>query len=320
MVPASVCQLTDDSFNKITGHDFNMAFVPYSTESVEIGNIYINDLGVLDTNYVPRNKKLLTFPYRYILINNNAGSSMAYHYELFNTEQKVFKIFGCISVGCSIKIFPYSYGVKNPDGSLINFKSYMYGLDAGKLPTCSWFNDPYTNWLTQNSVNNAIDIGKGSLKIVGGAIASTVNPILGTLLMANGAVDIADNMKERYEHSLAPITGQGGVNQGDLMFSEKKAFEYHRMTIKREYAIAIDDYFDKYGYKTNKIKLPNQTGRSYWNFVQIGSSEDIGYSTNNTRSVPANSMLTINNIYRNGVTIWHNHDNLGDYSLNNTII
>ena len=37
-------------------------------------------------------------------------------------------------------------------------------------------------------------------------------------------MDIIDNMKERYDHSLAPITGQGGVNQGDLMFAEKAVF------------------------------------------------------------------------------------------------
>ena len=319
MVPKAICDIQESDFYKPSGHDFYMAFIPYSTESKEVGSLYITDGGVLDTNYVPRNKKLLTFPYRYILINNNAGSSMDYHYELFNSTQKVFKIFGAISIGCNIKIFPYGYNTKNSE-VVMNNKNYLYGLDGGKLPTCSWYNDPYTNWLTQNSVNNAIDIGKGVAKIIGGTIATAVNPVVGTLLIANGGMDIIDNMKERYDHSLAPITGQGGVNQGDLMFAEKKAFEYHMMSIKREYAIAIDNYFDKYGYNTNRIKFPNQTGRRYWNYVQIGKSEDIGYSTNNTRSVPANSMLTINNIYRNGVTIWHNHDNLGDYSLNNTII
>ena len=29
--------------------------------------------------------------------------------------------------------------------------------------------------------------------------------------------------------------------------------------------------------------------------------------------------IGINNIARKGTTIWHNHNNLGDFSLNNTI-
>ena len=92
------------------------------------------------------------------------------------------------------------------------------------------------------------------------------------------------------------------------------------MSIQEQYARVIDDYFDKYGYKTNLCKIPNQTGRRYWNYVQISASEDIGYSTNTTRSVPAGSMNIINNIYRNGVTIWHSHENLGDYLLTNDIL
>lgn len=31
-------------------------------------------------------------------------------------------------------------------------------------------------------------------------------------------------------------------------------------------------------------------------------------------------MNTINNTCRRSVTIWHNHENVGNYSLNNTIV
>ena len=89
------------------------------------------------------------------------------------------------------------------------------------------------------------------------------------------------------------------------------------MSIKQEFARIIDDYFDRLGYKVNRLKLPNQTGRTYWNYVQIGDRECIGYSNNESLSVPPNAMTTINNIYRHGVTIWHSHSNLGNYSLNN---
>ena len=67
------------------------------------------------------------------------------------------------------------------------------------------------------------------------------------------------------------------------------------------------------------IQVPNQTGRPYYNYVQIANDSDIGYPSSNLYGIPADDMDEINNIYRRGVTIWHNHANLGDYSLDNTI-
>lgn len=61
--------------------------------------------------------------------------------------------------------------------------------------------------------------------------------------------------------------------------------------------------------------MPNITGRMYWNYVEIGANEEIGYG-----EVPGKFMDTINNACRRGVTIWHNHANVGNYNLNNTIV
>ena len=77
----------------------------------------------------------------------------------------------------------------------------------------------------------------------------------------------------------------------------------------------IDDYFTKYGYKILRITTPNITGRTYWNYVQIGEREEIG-----TGEVPTKYMDEINNTCRKGVTIWHNHANVGNFALNNTIV
>ena len=69
----------------------------------------------------------------------------------------------------------------------------------------------------------------------------------------------------------------------------------------------------------NRLKVPNQTGRAYWNFVKIADGEEIAMP-NKPISVPAKSIDVINNIYRNGVTIWHDHQYIGDFSQNNAII
>lgn len=288
--------------------------IPFNNQPIEIQDkIYpLSTIG----NYTPRNKKLLTYPYVAVNVSNGQGGNAVYQQELFtldNNGRMRFQIEACITPGCSIRLYPIYY-----KGEAI---PYDESLTLGKYPTLNWTGDPYTNWLTQNSVNNTIDVGTGFLKMVGGTIAMPFNPLVGVSLMGSGIMDIGSSVKTMYEHSLIPPTAKGNINSGDIMTANlENTFHYYNMSIKEEYARVLDDYFDKYGYKTNRCKIPNQIGRTYWNFVQIGSSEDIGYSTNNTRSVPASSMLIINNIYRNGVTIWHSHDNLGDYSLNNSII
>ena len=87
------------------------------------------------------------------------------------------------------------------------------------------------------------------------------------------------------------------------------------MRVKNEYIKIIDEYFTKFGYKINRVKQPNISGRSIFNYVEIEASADIGYG-----EVPSKAMEVINGACRSGVTIWHNHSNIGNYSMNNTII
>lgn len=55
------------------GESFECGWVPYTENAVEIKALSITNNKVLDVDYVPRNNKLLCFPYRYLLITNNAG-------------------------------------------------------------------------------------------------------------------------------------------------------------------------------------------------------------------------------------------------------
>ena len=87
------------------------------------------------------------------------------------------------------------------------------------------------------------------------------------------------------------------------------------MSIKSEYAVVIDEYFSMFGYKVNRLKTPNITGRRYFNYVQVGSSDDVA-----SGSIPQKYMKEINDAFRKGITIWHDHSKIGDYSVSNTIV
>ena len=170
-----------------------------------MGGFRIGDSHILDQDYVPKNNKLLCYPYRCILVNNNAGSSMEYRYEWFynkltinNYETCIFNVYGVMSPGCSIKLYPQDY---NKNDNMQN-NIWMYGLDGGKLPTCSWFNDGYTNWLTQNAVNMP-------LQALGNVTNAASSLITGNLSgAASGLAGVFGQVGEIYSHSLEPKTGK----------------------------------------------------------------------------------------------------------------
>lgn len=260
----------------------------------------------LDT-YVPKNNKMFTFPFCYLMASNNNGSNAIYKYELFSGNICDFRYIGTLCPGMSIRLQPLNY-----NNQAVNNEE---GLNLGKLPICSWNTDIYTNWVTQQGVNVGLSVASGLLSTAVGAV--TGNPIA----MAGGLLSVAGSVSQVYQHSLVPPQAEGNTNNGDVMFSSGNcSITLYQMSIRREYARVCDDFLTKYGYKINRIKTPNLTGRTYWNYVQIGDTENIGYPMISNKSTPAKSMEIINNIFRNGVTIWHNHANLGNYALNNTIV
>ena len=293
-----------------------------SASTANLPAVSVNRPTNLD-GYVPRNNKLFTGEFCYLLVSNNAGSDAIYRFEDWRDLQTgvslnaaSFSGYGSLSQGCSIRLVPDPYYKATPGTpSYSSIKSVdKYGLTAGKLPICSWNSDYYTNWCTQNAVN----IGLNNINTAVGTISSLAQGdiIGGAMSLING---IGQNVAKQYQADMVPNQAKGNTNTGDYSFSHNLQFTLTAMTVRAEYAKIIDDWFDLFGYKTSRLKIPNQTGRQYWNFVQIAEGESIGFTTD-TISVPSASMDIINTAYQRGVTIWHNHDNIGDYSLNNTIV
>lgn len=242
--------------------------------------------------YTPKNNKLFVYPFRYINLSNNNGISNILQYEYFGNYN--FAVEGVVCPGGSIRCFPKNYkGIADNQNE---------GITCGKFPTCAWTSDAFTNWMTSNAVN----LGMG---IIGDVIE------LGTGNFAGAGASIGNQVAQIYQHSLVPPTVKGNTNSGDVVTSSgDNTFLFYHMSIKEEFARIIDDYFTRFGYKVNSLKVPNITGRTYWNYVEIGAGEDIAFGT-----LPIDAMEDINNIFRRGTTIWHNHDNIGNFSLDNTL-
>lgn len=264
--------------------------------------------------YTPINKKLLCYPYNYLLETNNNGSSTILYYEKFSTSNCQFSIGGCATIGCSIISIPQNYKGNTPNETEM--------LIAGKFPTCNWSEDPYTNWLTLNGVNiggmtlNATEAGYaygGLTTALGLASIMAGNPYgVGSVFTGVGA--IMNTMQESYRHSLIPDSFKGNINGGDyITASGRNGFYFYKMSITQEYARIIDKYFSMYGYKVNDVKTPNITGRTNWNYVKTIGCNIIG-------NIPQDDMQKMKDIFDKGITLWHNPSTFLDYSQSNAIV
>lgn len=293
-----------------SGGDINQIFIApdwivggtIGAHLIEPTNVPKRDYGAVPEitqldGYTPKNKKLLTYPYCFDKLTNMQGQESILHQELWadstqdGTTGKILEITACLTAGCSVRAFPHYYAGESlaPD----------YGISGAKYPQLNWKTDSYINWLTQQGVNEVTQTAEDTI----------INP--GSVLN-----DISNLLVSNYKAYKTPPQVKGNINCGDVMFARGLCTIYIlSFTIRREFAKQIDDYFSRFGYKINETKIPNIYGRSNFNFVEIGKDECIGYG-----DVPSKYMEQINDICRQGVTIWHNHENLGNYAVNNGII
>ena len=286
--------------------------------------------------YTPKNKKVLSFPFCYFNISNNSGSSLPYRYEDFQSNIS-FTVEGTFGVSGSTKAIPQNY-LNIGSGNALD-----YSVTGAKFPVCSWASDSYTNWLTQNAVNmdmqwqttmlhglaesgtSALEgaVGGAMLGAMSGGVGAIPGAIIGALGAGAGtAASIPSSLISvaREQHlaktqaNMVPDQVHGNLNAGDFLWAKYKSpFTYIPMSIKAEYARCIDEFFSQFGYKCNRVKVPNITGRRNWNYVKtVGCYIEA--------DIPQDDLQNIKNMFDRGITFWHNPATFADYSQNNDII
>ena len=284
------------------------------------GYTAVNDITTLDT-YVPKNSKLLTYPYCFYKLTNLQGQETILHPELWKNYSityngttysgKLIELMGALTAGCSIRVYPMSYS-SDIEGGTVD-----YGINNAKYPQLNWSTDAYINWLTSQGINQLAGTASNvfsNFPIAGGTAPQTLQEQRAQRF--SSGQDIGNFLASNYIAHITPPSVEGNMNASDVMWCRGySSIVLQTCTIKREFAKQIDDYFSRFGYKINETKTPNITGRTYWNFIEIGQDESIGFGT-----VPSKYMEIINNACRQGVTIWHSHDNIGNFNLTNSIV
>jgi len=293
---------------------FHIAVPDESSDEISLGTTTITKPTTLD-GYTPKSGKLKTYPFMFFNISNNAGASLPYRYEDFSSTIS-FVTEGAFGASGTVKTTPQNYLRQSSNDNAMD-----YSITGAKYPICSWKSDSYTNWLTQNAVNMGIEwkttLVSAGVDLIGGALAGGAIPgaAIGAIAAGRSIINTArEQMLAKTRANMVPDQVRGNLNAGDLLWAKYRSpFTYLPMSIKAEYARCIDEFFSQYGYKTNRVKVPNITGRRNWNFVKTVGCYIEG-------DVPQDDLQEIKTMFDKGITFWHNPATFGDYSQNNDII
>ena len=283
--------------------------------------------------YTPKNKKLYTYPYSFIILDNNSGSQLELRHELFSNVSAISISYGIALNGGNPILFAYPLnyaGMSECYNCMIQFNQY---------PKCSYTTDFYKAWLAQNAsgmnlrmafrgIDTAQSIGQGVAQIgaaiAGGAAGASGGSSMSTAQSAgmaasgstgivNAGINLAKEVlsinNEKKVAKLQPDatkqTAGSGANaeMNTCYISVRKAY------LRKEYLKKIDDYFSAFGYHIGEIVQPDLKSRPCWNYVKILHANIAG-------SIEHDDMVKLRQIFSNGVTIWHVND-VGNYNLSN---
>lgn len=268
--------------------------------------------------YKPKNNKLYSYPWCYVLADNNEGQTAIYKFELSNRSDNSidFKIKGCINTLPQTIMYPSQY-----KGNTLN---YTDGMVNSSFPMCAWSSDTFRAWVAQNkstlglsAMSSAINIARG---VATGAASAAALPFTGGASMA-GVSGADKQISGSVQSTLAliaevsdkerqPATAHGKVLSENINAALNiTGISFYTMTCKREFAEIADSFFDAYGYPINKITTPLLNSRSSWNFLK---TQNCGFSG----AVEMSQLSSLRSIFDNGVTLWHT-DDVGNYSLSN---
>lgn len=286
--------------------------------------------------YTPKNKKLLTYPYCYLGFNPTNGSQKIFRYENFENGTPKFKIRSEVNPNPQVCFIPENY--KGSSGVNVSETGIVSGY-----PSIAWHTDYFNNWLAQN--NDLINLGleqnafnfefaqgmsalSYGLKTVGalgniasGDVAGGVMDFAGASMgvvaetyqrKVNYDYGVQETMLQKEKQALLPNSASlGSTNTTLLGYKFMNDDIMSRYNIKRQFAEKIDEFFSMYGYKTNKLKLPNLDNRSEWNYVKTVGANITG------ANIPSDDLFALKQMFNDGVTFWHKPENYLDYTKNN---
>lgn len=352
-------EMYSDNFNQTTFNNHTITFNESQTFKRTDGTTYSN----------VRNKKLLNYPFKSLVVSNNNGQTCDLKWELFSGREN----------GVVVATFYNTNAmIPNPVATVAPKFYRQMGIDYDNtvvitdFPQMNWSEDSYSKWWAQNQSNLGLSLtstaistgfmilGKGAGVATGGigteigasALQGMVNARLAgdpksagrfkslasqafeqesaggsrsegfgrmkRMALGYGAQNIAKTLGQIQVAKDTPDTAKIQTNMANLNgLQGRMGFTFYDMGISGEMAEIIDKYFDMFGYATNKVKLPNflANPRSIWDYIKMDNC--FIKAQTGQRGLPENAQKAIQAIFNNGITLWGNVAQIGNYNLDN---
>ena len=237
-----------------------------------------------DLRYTPKNKKLLTYPYTYLLVASSDGHKETYKWEYTKDGAVHFDLNGCGWNTPSCSLMPNNY--------LVDDRSRLHDVPINEFPKVSL--GTYDSFSAGNIVSTA-------LKMV------TSNPVGAVVEAGNSIMGLATDTTDKDFSTTGNTT---------LIKMGRIGYVFYVMCILGQNAKIIDDYLTRFGYKVNVIKVPELTSRKRWNYVKTRECE---LHAKTGHGVPTEALQRIQDMFNAGVTLWH-VDSVGDFDGDNGIV
>lgn len=255
----------------------------------------------------PRNNKLYTHPFNFMLVDTMAGNSAEYRYEFMNDPSN-FKYFleGMMDCPPVCLFTPENYNGVELD------REDSIALDS--FPQCSYVTDSYRAWVANNyrtqNVQGLKDVVQGGAGVLGSIVGRSIGGVASNL--AGTAFAVQSRIAEwETKETLSNHASLSSKSSAMAFANQTYGFNLYNIRIRPEYASLIDDYFDRFGYAIHRNKIPNRNARLHWTYTKTMNCTIKG-------NLPADDIEKIVAVYNRGITFWNNPDEVGDYSLTNT--
>mgnify|MGYP003503747169 CR=1 FL=1 len=280
----------------------DLIFTPASLGYLKSITIEIEKPTKIQNSYVPRNKKLLQYPYTYLTLTDGILTN-DFNFEFFSSNKAYFTLTGV--PGATNPSVVCSAGKYKTDATALS--NPLYNMTIQDFPKLSYLYDTYQDYIKSGGFKK--DLANGIISS-GGLIASAfTGNVAGAV---GGTMGLLNSINNFTVANSAASQAKGSTSADTLYATGKKQFYFITNQITEEYARIIDDYFDRYGYVCRRIKQPNISSRPSWNYTKTNGCNVYG-------NVPNIYLDKIANIYDAGITYWKNGNLVGNYSQNNKV-
>lgn len=280
----------------LTGSILYVSVGAFSNGSINCGNKY-NSF----PNYAE--SKLLMYPYSYTKVTDMRGNEFDIKNEYIDGQNLQFSIRGSIAPQSksAYEVQNYKGHTNLLSGIINNNVSSMAIVDDYTAAYLQGNQNTLITGASVNAINSVVGtIGNLASGNIGGALQSGASGFT-QILSLNAKLKDIDNHPSN-------LRNQG--NNYNFDFANRyTGIRVIKYTVTEEYQQTLTDYFKMFGYKVNRVKLPNLHTRQSWNYVKTVDCTIIG-------NIPQDDLNSIKEMFNRGITLWHNRD-VGNYGLNN---